>query len=465
MRIEDYRALAKRAFGGRPWIVSNDVLASLTPTVAELRELGATKCLCVAGIEGVGPTPDREFAPSPIVLGLEAPDVMSGIRASLDALANLPESVVRQIEAFDPDRRARVIGPPIFDDGRELAGRKKYGARAKEWQALEDKTIVDELWDAAGIRRAPSEIVDARRDALLAAHQRLDTGSGTVWVGDNREGFHGGAAYLRWVRSADDGDGAAEFLSAHCDRARVMPFLDGVPCSIHGIVFDEATIAFRPCEMFVLRRPGESTLHYARAGTLWDPRPDDREAMREAARRVGDHLRATVGYRGSFTIDGVMTKDGFLPTELNPRYGAALGVLMRGLPDLPLLLLNLAIVEGEPFDWQPRELERLVVEAADVKRSAGGMSLSKTRVSEAAEAKLVRDESGAFRVAPDDATADATAQVGPAAMGAFVSVTLDAERATVGPSSAPDIAAALRCVDEHWGLELGPLEPAPDLRR
>ena len=50
---------------------------------------------------------------------------------------------------------------------------------------------------------------------------------GTVWVGDNREGWHGGAKMLRWVRSRSEGRAAQLFLAEHCDRVRVMPFLEG----------------------------------------------------------------------------------------------------------------------------------------------------------------------------------------------------------------------------------------------
>ena len=56
-----------------------------------------------------------------------------------------------------------------------------------------------------------------------------------------------------------------------------------------------------------------------------------REEMREAARRVGEQLRAEVEFRGAFTLDGVATADGFRPTELNPRFGAGLEVITRGL--------------------------------------------------------------------------------------------------------------------------------------
>jgi hypothetical protein len=39
---------------------------------------------------------------------------------------------------------------------------------------------------------------------------------------------------------------ALAFFVTRCDRVRVMPFLDGVPCSIHGLACRTAQRAFRP---------------------------------------------------------------------------------------------------------------------------------------------------------------------------------------------------------------------------
>jgi hypothetical protein len=131
--------------------------------------------------------------------------------------------------------------------------------------------VVDALWDAAGVRRAPSAIVDVDLQTLTDAASALDEGHGTVWVGDNREGWHGGADLLRWVRTLDQASAAHKFLAAHCDRVRVMPFLEGIPCSIHGWVFPTQTIALRPCEMLVFRIPASDKLSYAGAATIWEP--------------------------------------------------------------------------------------------------------------------------------------------------------------------------------------------------
>ena len=53
------------------------------------------------------------------------------------------------------------------------------------------------------------------------------------------------------------------------NRVRVMPFLEGVPCSVHGIVLPDGTAALRPVELVTLRRGTD--LVYAGCATFWDP--------------------------------------------------------------------------------------------------------------------------------------------------------------------------------------------------
>ena len=108
-----------------------------------------------------------------------------------------------------------------------------------------------------------------------------------------------------------------------------MPFLDGIATSVHGIVLPDGVAVLRPVELVTLRRGHE--LVYAGCSTYWDPPTAVREEMRAAARRVGEQLRADVEFRGAFTLDGVATRDGFRPTELNPRFGAGLMIITHGI--------------------------------------------------------------------------------------------------------------------------------------
>jgi hypothetical protein len=396
------------------------------------------------------------------VVEVRAPDIMAEIRAAMRLLRLLPEDVLAALDRWDPGREALVLSP-MFNELPEIAGRRVYGPRRPEWRRLEDKVVVDALWDDLGLTRAPSEVVPAEAAALRAAAGRLDRGAGTAWAGDARQGFNGGAFCLRWVRDDEDAAEAVAFLAARCDRVRVMPFLEGIPCSIHGVVFPEGVAAFRPVEMLTLRRSGSNRLRYAGAATFWDPPAADREVMRDLARRVGEGLRRRVGYRGAFTVDGVLAAEGFLPTELNPRLGAGLSMMTRDLPDLPVGLLDRALIEGEALASAAADLERQVLRAADRSRAGGAWTVTDV-ATDATRELPVLFEDGACRPAGGDRPADGALSFGPSGVGGFARLALDPDRVPVGRSVAPLAVAAFALADERLGTGIGPLEPARAVR-
>ena len=82
----------------------------------------------------------------------------------LDHLArHLPEHAVAAIEAFDPERRGAWVGGPFVTTDEPILGRPVLSGRPAAFIALEDKMLADEIWDAAGVARAPYEIVPADR--------------------------------------------------------------------------------------------------------------------------------------------------------------------------------------------------------------------------------------------------------------------------------------------------------------
>jgi hypothetical protein len=460
--VQHYRDQLRTVIEGRRWIVATDVLIGGARLGKVLQQLGAEQVLCLATSRGVGDLPESEDLQC-IEMGLSGhTDMMEAIRASGRALTQLPDWVQAEIDRFDPSHEARVL-ENIFSSGVPVGGRTVFGPRLRPWQALEDKMIIDALWDDAGIARAPSAVLPAELDALQSAHERLDLGMGTAWVGDNREGWHGGAKLLRWVRSAGDGIAAHEFLAARCDRVRVMPFLDGIPCSIHGWVFPGQVIGFRPCEMLVFRVPGSAKLSYAGAATCWEPSAAVTHAMEDAVMRVGEHLRQSVGYLGSFTLDGVVTADGFRPTELNPRFGAAISRMARGMPDLPLYLLHVATTEGAALDFRPSSLQALVRTQAAAHPVVRGMHMLEGQHGiEERSCGLCRHGEG-WREAESSEQADATLRVGPATAGALVFVSVEPHAIHRGRSAAPDVSSLIAFADQLWDLGIGPLQPAPDL--
>ncbi|HWB72073.1 MAG TPA: hypothetical protein VG452_07635 [Egibacteraceae bacterium] len=77
------------------------------------------------------------------------------------------------------------------------------------------------------------------------------------------------------------------------------------------------------------------------------------------------------GLPGVFTVDGVMTAEGFRPTELNPRFGAAIALMARAT-GLPLYLLHLASVHRPDLDWRQPSWRRASWRPADAHPVAAG---------------------------------------------------------------------------------------------
>jgi len=105
---------------------------------------------------------------------------------------------------------------------------------------------------------------------------------------------------------------------------------------------------------------------------------------------------------------------------LNPRLGAGLSIMTRDLADLPVCLLDRALVEGELLAYGAGDLERQVLAAADRTRAGG--------------ARTVTD------------------------------VALEPGRVPVGRSVAPLAVAGFALADEWFGSGIGPLEPGRPVR-
>jgi hypothetical protein len=462
MSIEYYRDLLRPHFEGRKFILIGGPVVGFADVIRQLQALGAERPLIIGSTMGTGDPPSEEDA-SWCSLDVRATDAMESFYRYEGLLRDLPPEARERVERYDPERSARALGNIVLTDVPEVAGRPRYGGRPPAWAALEDKVGVDALWEAAGVRHAPSVIVPAERRELRAAAQQLDRGVGTVWAGDARDGIHGGASVTFWVDCGEAAALAERRITERCDRARVMPFLEGIPCSIHGIVFPEAVTALRPVELVTLRRPGADRLLYAGTATFWDPADADREEVRALARRVGECMRERVGFRGPFTVDGVMSEEGFLPTELNPRAGAGLQGMTAAIPQLPFALLAIAAQAGEDLDFRPEVLESLVVEAADARRG-GGIRTFFAGERERTEIYGLVEESGRYRLAEGDEARSAILISGPSNLGGFLAFAPGPQQIAPGPSVAPRAVDAFRVADESLGVALGPLEPARSVR-
>jgi hypothetical protein len=371
-----------------------------------------------------------------------------------------PARIQRAVDRFDPQGRARAAALFTMNHVTRAAGRRRFGGRPRRWLALEDKTRIETLWRAIGVRHAPSQIVAADLARLESAAARIDRGAGTVWAGDTTGGTHGGAQGTHWVTDVASGRRAARALAKRCRRVRVMPFLPGRPCSVHGLVLPGYTVVSRPVEMITLRPQGEASLRYAGAGTFWDPPDAERRRMRRVTRRVGEALRDRVGFRGPFTLDGVLTNEGFLPTEINARLGGATGSLLSGIPNLPYEWMCLAAIEGLELDWRPRKLERLLLQVADDRRAGRAIAILPARRSATEQHRLAPGAGGLRRARRRD-EATSTLVLGPSSAGSYLGWFPDARSIPKGPAFAPRVVEALAWADRVLGTGIGPLEPLP----
>ena len=437
---------------GKKWILTPDAAASATSLVEQLEEWGSGPVMIVASIEGVGELPAVDRIHYTRATG---DTVMAGIRAFIESIEDPSAELMAAVNAFDPDGEAMVL-PTSFSRASTLLDRPLYGGRPAEWGALEDKMLIDELADAAGITRAPSEIVAVA--AGPAAAGRLAGEMGTVWVADNTEGWHGGGDYVRWVRDPEDVQPAVDWFSEHAEQVRVMPFLEGIPCSIHGFNTGDGTAVFLPVEMIIFRHAELPEFVYGRAANFWVPPDAIEEEMRLAARNMGALLAERVGYLGGFGIDGVATAEGFRPTELNPRLSVG-HFIQIGAAELNPATLERLLIAGD-LDLAAEELESTVMAAAGAGRG-GGMLLTVPDDHEQAKVGVLFTEDGAVAVDVEEPN-DATLEIGPGAYRSIVIMRLDSERNPVGAPIAPRALQAVDLARELWEIDVPPMVVAPD---
>ncbi|GBE23780.1 hypothetical protein BMS3Bbin02_00045 [bacterium BMS3Bbin02] len=455
MGADYYMELLTPLYAGRRWIITADAAAGATGMVQRVLDAGAEAVLVIAGNEGTGPQPATEV----FIVGTTGTTMMDGIRGFATALDTPSPELSAAIDTFDPTGEATVLSNYLISTG-EICGRSVYGMARPEWKALEDKMIIDEVWDRAEVDRAPSAIVDpTEKSAVHAALLELGSGDGAVLVADNTEGWHGGGEYTRYLAPGTDPAPTLGFFAEHSRRVRIMPFLRGVPCSIHGLVTSDTVSVFRPVEMLVYRRAGSDEFVYTGMNTVWDPPASVREQMRDAARSVGALIRNEVGYRGAFGIDGVCTATGFVPTELNPRLTSGLGIQADAAGSYPMGDITRAIVAGADVDLRLDELERDIVAGADATRTGRWLRpITHLSVTETTEQPIAYADSQ-WKPA-DEAEATATMSLGPSPQGALVYVKLAKNHGLAPGGSIAEIAAASFAVsDKMWDTRIGDLVP------
>jgi hypothetical protein len=445
-------------YAGGPVILGPGVLAAFTSRVAELRGRGC-RVLVLSTARGAGPVPGPDEC---TVVELETPVtrlVTDELRLLDDLAHHLPEHAVAAIERFDAAGEAVWNVGHFVTDDEPILGRRVVGGRPAAYLRMEDKLFAEEVWAACNVPTAPHVVVPVEETALAEATTAVAGPLGAVWTGDTRDGFHGAGNYVRWVLDEEDRAVAQSFFALHCDRVRVMPFLDGVPCSIHGFVLPDGTAVLRPVEIVVLRKVDSRGFVYGGLSSYWDPPDADRAEMRDVARRVGSWLQAEHDYRGAFGIDGVLTADGFRPTELNTRLAA--GAVRLGQMDRELLeLLQTHLVAGLDTGVMVADLEGLLP-LMDAERSGQPVAIGQG-VSLGASDEYDLDWDGTTLTKAPGRTGN-TLVLADTPSGFYSRISPCAALAP-GDRLAPVNAALLAYLDREYDAGFGPVEAAPDLR-
>lgn len=451
MDVERLRADIAGALPSGPLILTGAVLVAEATTAAAAAALGVERVMAIGLGRGTGALPDDLTAEVHVIDPGPADSLMAAMRGSAALLEEPPAGLVELVEAFDPEHQAWVMLDPTSRQ-QSLCDRPVFGSRQPAWWELEDKTTNDALFDAAGVARAPSLVVEP--DEAPAAARTLDAGNGTVWSGDALEGFNGGAEYVRIVDDHATADEALAFFQGRVRHVRVAPYLAGMPCSIHGLVHARGVATLRPMEILNFRVAGRSQLLYGGVAEGWTAPEDVTAELQQAARRVGEHLSQSVGYRGAFGIDGILTAHGFRPTELNPRLSGGFIRMQRSLQEVPLRLLDAVLRAGTlqtlDDDFEAWASERL-------SRSASprlGMPLTH-RANDEQVRLLIRDDHGCWSWTDDEDPATARLTLGPAPLGGFLRVEATDRWVWDGSPVRSEAVAILELADEAFGLDLG----------
>src|SRR5207248_1658675 len=96
------------------------------------------------------------------------------------------------------------------------------------------------------------------------------------------------------------------------------------PVRLHGLVLTDRVLPFPPMEIVTLLRADHGT--FLCAGAV--PTAGTDSGLVAITEQIGTGLRVSCNYLGAFAADGVLTLDGFRPTDLNARLTSA----MEGSP-------------------------------------------------------------------------------------------------------------------------------------
>lgn len=402
--------------------------------------LGPDRCLALA-LDTAWPN-----AAQPAVRGASQQVVRyHDLIAGLDGSGWMAEAA----NAFDPARRATLVLPDPLDPPR-TGNRRRLGARHPSWRLGEDKAVVDALWDSLAVPRVASIIVDGPSNLAMAGAE-VDVGAGVVCACQRTgAGPTAGADGMWWWRGTDPPP-ALSTMQAGSYRARIMPMLDGTPVRLHGFVLDQHVAPFPPMELVTLLRPASGTFFCTGAV----PTLADVGELATVTQHLGDGLRERLGYRGGFSVDGILTHAGFRPTDFNARLTSAMEAASSHLR-VQLHLANMLVRDHR------------AVETGTVERLAGEIfSASSTYTLYGAANRVHENGPRAASVRWNDrrltlaeaGTGDGRLAVTRSPRGWLLTATLRSECVPYGGLLGPAAPTVFALSDEVFGTDFGDLRP------
>jgi len=370
-----------------------------------------------------------------------------------DIIAGLDGSgwLSQAADAFDPDRGAALVLPDPLDP--PAAGtRSRIGRRPSGWRLLEDKTLVDTVWDLLAVHRAPSIVADVTDIAadVEALGALVDQGAGVVCSSQSAGTPMAGADGVCWWRRGQPPRLPNRQLAGRV-RVRLMPLFEGLPVRLHGLVMPTSVVGFQPMEVVALPRTEHGT--FLCAGAV--PTLEESEALTRRTERIGVALRRQLGYLGAFSVDGVITEDGFMPTDLNARLTSAI----EDRPsDLRVLLqaTNLLVREGvEPGSDVVRKLSDMIFTRKAKHTVYGAAATSSVDAPCSVDVRWSGDDF----VTAHDGEADGTLTLSPSLRGWQLTARLVVDRLPTGGPMGPLAVELFRFCDRNWGTDFGELEP------
>jgi hypothetical protein len=366
------------------------------------------------------------------------------------AIAGLDGSgwLARPADAFDPDQTATLLFPDPLDPPE--AGRRRFGRRHPTWRLFEDKTVVDTLWDNLGIPRAPSIIIDGMAD-LGPPGTLVDRGAGVVCscqpIGDIPSA---GGDGIWWWRHPPP-PATIPVAERGAWRTRLMPLLEGVPTRLHGLVLERRVTPFLPMEIVTLPRPGHGT--FLCAGAV--PTHNDTTTLIAHTEHIGAGLRERLGYRGGFSVDGVLTTNGFLPTDFNARLTSA---MEAAPPHQRVKLHTVNMLTRHGIEHDPVAAERL---AADIFAVSEIYTLygAARRVADGPVRETPVRWDGYRLMSTTSVPADGRLTVTPSPRGWLLTATLIASRLPTRGHLGPLAPEVFRLSDQVLGTDFGNLAP------